>query len=666
MKIFLTLLVFLLMFFGGNAHHEVYASERQRVLVISSYHPAFPTFYRQNLGVRQGLSEQGFDGKSMDLDYEFMDSKRFFDEENLGNFSASLSYKISQLTHPYDVVLVADDNALDFALEHRNDLFAQTPVIFFGVNNVNKALLLDTDPQVTGVVEAISIDETFELIKHIHTRDIDLQVVVDGTPSGQSNLKSLTAHQIGNDLFNIESLDLSKMTYQQLSESLSANEGNAVIMLSGYKDVSGESKDFYQLASFVATHSASPVYHFWRHGIGEGLFGGKVVSHHEQGRIAGVMAGEVLSGRKVADLPVISKSPNVFMFDYALLDQYNIPESAIPVNTHWMNKPPTFKESNPQMYWLTMAALLIAVMVIVGLLWVIWIRRRVSRRLEQAYQKKNSELEKTYSDLLQSEKMAALGRLVAGVAHEINTPVGVGVTTTTHLQALFDDLEKEYSSGGLSKRKMESFIDDCKEGSEILMSSLSGAARLISSFKQVAVDQSNEKCREINLSEYLDAVVTSLKPKLKLKNVEVHMLVCDDIMLRTYPGAVSQVMTNLILNSLIHGFEGRPDNNQIIIKATKTETGVDITCQDNGIGMDEATCDKVFDPFFTTKLGQGGSGLGLNIVYNLVRNKLKGDVTCESKPGKGTTFVLSITQLSEQMADIQELTDIPSHGQVFH
>lgn len=647
---------------------EAVAEERKQVLVISAYHPAFPTFYRQTRGVQEGLKELGYGPKNMDLDYEYMDSKRFLTEDNLNNFTRSLSYKLSQLSRPYDVILVADDNALDFALEHKTTFFQGTPIVFFGVNNVNKALLLDSDPQVTGVVEGISIQETFEVIERIHGGEIRLQVIVDETPSGQSNLKSLMAHQVQNKALNLEVLDLTNISYAQLAQSLQGNAGNAALLLSGFRDREGNKKDFYELTDFLNQHSVSPIYHFWRHGVGDGLFGGKVVSHFEQGRIAARVAGEILNGQSAAEFPVITESPNVYMFDYAQLKDYGISAELIPESTSWLNKPMTLRESNPQAYWVAVVVFLGCMFIIAGLFGFIWMRRRVINRLEQAYEAKNTELKRTYDGLAQAEKMASLGRLVAGVAHEINTPVGVSVTTTTYLQSLVDDIERAYRSGGLSKRQLEAFINNCKEGSEILMGSLSGAAQLIASFKQVAVDQTGEQCREINLVEYIKSIALSLTPKLKLKGVEVDVVGEEDVAITTYPGAVSQVFTNLIMNSLIHGFEDRKTLCQIRIEVKRNGPRCEITYQDNGKGMDELTLKKAFDPFFTTKLGKGGSGLGLNIVYNLTKHKLNGDIQCESTEGQGVTFKVGLVDLAVPVSQgVSELMDdMLEQGQVLH
>ena len=295
--------------------------------------------------------------------------------------------------------------------------------------------------------------------------------------------------------------------------------------------------------------------------------------------------------------------------------------------------------------------------VIIGLLYFIHVRKKLTVKLEASYHQKSAELEHAFDGLVQSEKMAALGRLVSGVAHEINTPVGVGVTTTSHIQALIEQLSEAFDSGQLSKKQLETFLEDFREGVSILMSSLSGASKLISSFKQVAVDQSDEQCRDIIVDEYIKGIAFSLKPELKLKDVDVDV-VCDTfVSVNTYPGALSQIVTNLIINSLIHGFEHKTEEvGRITINIVQKDGVVELHYQDNGCGMPAENVHKAFDPFFTTKMGAGGSGLGLNIVYNLVTNKLKGNIECRNKVGEGVEFIFTLKNLLKEESEFPSLT----------
>jgi signal transduction histidine kinase len=237
--------------------------------------------------------------------------------------------------------------------------------------------------------------------------------------------------------------------------------------------------------------------------------------------------------------------------------------------------------------------------------------------------------------------MAALGALVAGVAHEINTPLGIGVTAASHLELRARELKQQLEAGGLKKSELLSFTNDAEQSSQLVLNNLRRAAELVRSFKRVAVDQSSEARQTIPLAEYLKDILASLKPTLKRAKHEVIMSCGKDLKLDTYPGALYQVSNNLILNAYVHAFtEGQAGT--IEINARAIDTGVELTFRDNGIGMDAATQKRVFEPFFTTKRGQGGSGLGLHIVYNLVTQLLGGQIKVHSELGQGTTFTINL------------------------
>jgi PAS domain S-box-containing protein len=268
--------------------------------------------------------------------------------------------------------------------------------------------------------------------------------------------------------------------------------------------------------------------------------------------------------------------------------------------------------------------------------------RDISERklAETTLQNTLDELRQTQESLIQAEKLASLGGLVAGVAHEINTPVGIGVTAASHLQEKVRHLDQQFGDGTVRRSDLEGFLKTAAESTEIVLNNLARASGLIRSFKQVAVDQSSEECRRFTLRAYLDEVVTSLRPQLKQTAHQVS-IDCDPGMeIETFPGAVSQVVTNLVINSLVHAYDDG-DVGVMRITARRSGDSIVLTYEDNGKGIPADQLPKIFDPFYTTRRGQGGSGLGLNIVYNLVTQKLGGVVTCDSEPGVGTRFEIS-------------------------
>ena len=246
-------------------------------------------------------------------------------------------------------------------------------------------------------------------------------------------------------------------------------------------------------------------------------------------------------------------------------------------------------------------------------------------------------LRETQDTLVESEKMASLGGLVAGVAHEINTPVGVGMTASSHLSDSTESFLKLYREGGMTRGDLETFLQVTDESSRIIVSNLHRAADLIRSFKQVAVDQSDDAIRRIDLKEYIEEVMLSLRPKFKKGDIKVQVDVPPDILLETQPGAISQVLTNLVVNSLTHGFDEGAEGT-ISIVARTSDDKITLTYQDDGKGMSEDIRARIFEPFFTTARGTGGSGLGLHLLYNLVSQSLRGRVTCISAPNEGARF----------------------------
>ena len=251
------------------------------------------------------------------------------------------------------------------------------------------------------------------------------------------------------------------------------------------------------------------------------------------------------------------------------------------------------------------------------------------------------KLKRAHKELIEQEKMAALGKLVAGVAHEINTPVGIGITALSNLSDRIKYYKDKYSANQLTKLDFNEFMSLSEESVEIVYNNLRRAADLISSFKQIAVDQTIEDFRTFDLKEYLEELIKSLNPKLKKTKHKVHIICKSGFIIFSCPGAISQIFSNLIMNSLLHGFDNI-DEGEIFIQVEVVSKHICIKYSDNGKGMERNIVENIFEPFFTTARGKGGSGLGMNLVYNMVTQKLKGEISCESELGKGCCFFIKI------------------------
>lgn len=250
-----------------------------------------------------------------------------------------------------------------------------------------------------------------------------------------------------------------------------------------------------------------------------------------------------------------------------------------------------------------------------------------------------TQLHTTQTQLIAAEKMASLGRLVAGLAHEISTPIGIAVTAASVWEDRIYELRQLYQSGQMKRTDFEEFLQTIFESGRLISNNLQRAADLIQSFKQVAVDQSSEVRRDINLKAYIHEVVNSLRPELKRTQLTVEISGEDDVVLQSYPGALSQIITNLILNSITHAY-APGEAGRLAITIEHQEDNVILHYSDDGKGIPVENHDRMFEPFFTTRRGQGGSGLGLHIVYNLVTQKLGGTIRFQSQVGVGTIFTI--------------------------
>lgn len=243
--------------------------------------------------------------------------------------------------------------------------------------------------------------------------------------------------------------------------------------------------------------------------------------------------------------------------------------------------------------------------------------------------------------LVESEKMVALGSLVAGVSHEINTPIGIGVTAASYLSDKTKEFTALYQDSKMTRSELEAFLKRVQETTYMIETNLTRASELIKSFKQVAVDRSTERKRRFRVKSYLEDVLMSLKPQLKKTRHQVEIHGDDQLELYGDPGVLSQVITNLVMNSVTHAFD-EGEAGQMEVHIARQGEQIIMTYTDQGKGMEQEVLSRIFDPFFTTNRSGGGTGLGLHIVYNLVSQSLQGHIACESKPGAGTRFIITL------------------------
>lgn len=250
------------------------------------------------------------------------------------------------------------------------------------------------------------------------------------------------------------------------------------------------------------------------------------------------------------------------------------------------------------------------------------------------------DLRRAQTCLIQSEKLASLGSLVAGVAHELNTPIGTGITVVSTISERCTELRAQLAAG-IRRSELDSFIGDVAEASALAESSLGRAAQLLQDFKQIAVDQTSARRRTFDLARTVQEIMAALNLRHRESPIRIEVQIPDGIRMDSYPGAIEQIIANLVDNAILHGYDGRSDGT-IQIVAAATGQRVRLTVADDGCGIAAGQLPRIFDPFFTTRLGQGGSGLGLSIAFGLVNGILGGQISADSTVGRGSVFTLDL------------------------
>jgi diguanylate cyclase (GGDEF)-like protein/PAS domain S-box-containing protein len=356
----------------------------KRVLLLYSYHPTFASSDAILRGVRSV-----FDEHKLTLHIEFMDSKRLLDKVSKANFLRMFSYKLAKRPR-YDLVMVSDDNALDLVLAHRAQLFPRTPIVFLAVNDVQKAIKMDHNPWVTGVVEALSPERTVVMMRSLQPQLGHVVVVADATPSGKADL--VTVKRLPEEFpgIDFEFLSLGDMSWADLAKRLGTlrrGRRTAVLRLVAFRDKEGTAFDHKEAVSLMMKSSAAPVYGLRATDVRAGAVGGVVVSHRDQGREAALIAEKVLQGTPISSVKVLRESPNRPIFNYLGLKRFNISLTHLPPGSLILNKPADFVEQYALLGGVAFVVILLLAAFSSYLMWQILARRRTEAALAKRAQR---------------------------------------------------------------------------------------------------------------------------------------------------------------------------------------------------------------------------------------------------------------------------------------
>lgn len=373
---------------------ELEAMDSKNILFVSSYHAGFDTVPEQIRGIQTALIDKG-----VMLDIEFMDTKRYPTEENYTHFLTSLQYKIDQGLK-YDVILIGDDNGLQFFMDHP-ELYPDTPKVFFCINDFERAALADGLHNVTGIVEAISIKENMELAKTLLPEATEFVAIVDNSQTGVGDMKSFFSMEREFPTMHFSVINSSTMTFEAVGQQLETLKDNQILFyLSMFEDNSGQVISISDAVNIIVEHASVPVFRMSIGGVEEGLLGGNMVSYFEQGRLAAEMALSVIDGTPIDSIKMIGESPNKYFLNYEVLKAYDLDFNKLPKNTILINKPVTFYEQ----YRKILIPMSIAIAVLVVILVIILYDNRRQRALRIEIQNNRDELSALYEEITATEE----------------------------------------------------------------------------------------------------------------------------------------------------------------------------------------------------------------------------------------------------------------------
>lgn len=623
----------LILILPWQAHAESPVSHN--VLYLNSYHTGFGWSDRIEQGFKETLYKEH---PEANVYYERLDSKRFPLEIVQPSLIQSIKDKYSDIT--FDAIVVSDDNAFNFALMLREELLpAGTPIFFSGVNNESHPAILRKDA-LTGVLENIDIKGLIELIQEVHPNLDHIAIVGDSTETGQIHAQNTVdiLHQYFADLnYSVHT----SWTMRTLAEELQRLPKNtAIVELAFHRDKNGNYLTFEDERYFLENQADVPAYSLWDNRIGFGVLGGLMTAGYVHGEQAAKLLIGYYGGIGIDDLPVIEQIPFPKFFDHNLMVRFGLGKKDLPDDAEILNFPDTFwYRYREYMIW---AAIFVTAQTILIMLLIknIFVRREAQKSLQalnneleeriaqrtQALSDALDDLKETQGKLVESEKMAALGGLVSGMAHRLNTPIGICTTAESIL-----------------REKLSKTADpEIDETLDLLESNLNNLASFIQEFKQISINMASESLELIDIKSHVLEIISCRREMLEKAQIDVRVNCEKDLQVKTYPDSLFKILFIFIQNSVLHGFRNPQDHRLIEIIISSNDENWHLNYRDNGAGIAEENRPKIFEPFFTTKFGLGNAGLGLNIAYNEVTHRLQGDIFIDTNWTQGFGLILTL------------------------
>ena len=609
----------------------------RRVLFISSYEYSWSTVPLQMQGIEEALGDQVM------MDCEFMDTKQVTGTEEIRIFHDHIRYKLS-VVEPYDVIITGDDAALQFVLDYREELFAGIPVVFEGVNDPERAEKAAQDPQITGVQEQMFYKENLNLALQLYPDAERIIGIVDDTITGQGDRKQFYANQADYPQVTFEELNVSEYTQKEFIRKLSEIPKNSIVFyLICSEDRDGHVYTGGEAAALIAKYTDFPVFRMVQSGIGDGVFGGKIVSHRAAGKIAGGMALRIINGTPPSEIAMQTESPGEYYFDQEVMDRFHIRGSRLPRHAVLVHEKVSFVSRHAHEL-AVLFAIVSLILLAAGFAGVLWHLKQRNEALS-VLRTRNHQLAVAIASADRGNE--AKSRFLSSMSHEMRTPLHAIIGLT--------DIAREHTG---EPEKMQSYLEKVDSSSQMLL-------QLINDILDMSAIENNKlKIAEepFQLQEVMDSIGAVYRPLCDQKGIRLELYTAD-VPKETLLGdarRLRQIFNNLMSNAL--KFTDTGGKISVSVQRQK-QTGTTVYLQfevtDTGCGMSEDMKERLFLPFeqenTKTALLHGGSGLGLSIAKNMIE-RMHGGIRAESKQGKGTSFyvVLPFSLSTEQLAEKEQ------------
>ncbi len=646
-------------------------NRKPQILLLHSYHQGYKWTDDITRGVLSILGEQA------DIRIEYMDTKRYMGTGGISPETyLDLLDKILKAKHDesaYSLIITADNYAFDFFNLYGRKTFPDIPVVFCGVNYLDPSLPAQ-DPNMTGVNENPDIAGSFSMIRKIFPDRKNLVCITDISSTGQIMYRELKAgSNIFRDRFDSITI-LQDIAIQDLEKTLDALDDSSVVFFTYFfHDSIGNFLEYDESTRRISEAADEvPVVGTWDFSLGEGIIGGHLVSGFEQGRMAAEQAVKALKAGDAGKVKIIWETPHTDVFDYNKLLEFNISQKRLPAGYTLINQPDTIFYT----YKTELLGILVFIIILILMIALLqqtnlklhstqkilreerdMLDRRVEERTMELAEINDSlkttlgRLHRTQNQLINQERQAAIGSLLSGMAHEINTPLGIAITSSTHVAHKMQNVEQDLADDSLTQEELEECLQNFDEGMALTIDNLKRAASLVDNFKTISGSGDQLILSEFNLYDYIEELIGTYRKNFSEDRITIR-LSGDHLSVSSSKAIFYGILTNILMNSREHAFPREMVEDKIITITLSSDPDNDriglIEYRDNGVGISTEMLEVLFEPFTTTDRYSGKIGLGLHKVYKLVTEKLGGTIECTDCQNGGAEFLISFPKQTER------------------